>query len=425
MPLEHPSQTAVSIAEHIREASLAGRPLVPWGAGTRQHLGGPPPEGAAILPTAALGSIREHSPPDLTATVEAGVTLGALQAALAEHGQWLPWDPPRAAEATIGGLLATAASGPLRLGCGTPRDWMLGMRVALGDGRLVKSGGRVVKNVAGYDLHKLHIGALGTLGVIVEITFKVFPLPEHSATLRLECRDRATALVAAARLRERPLAPVSLAVFNHQPPATAFRPPATNRSDDKVRGWRETGEEAAASALFAPRLAGGLSGATVLVVRFAGVPAAVERQARVAVALGATPLDEADAAALWRLASDFPAPTGDELLIRAGAPPSELGAVLDALGAYAPGGATELLGYPGVGLAYARWQPTSDAADALAGVRAALARLGGYAVVESAPPPLRATLDLWGPPPGTLRLMQALKRQWDPQGILNPGRYLA
>ena len=339
MPLEHPSQAAVSIAEHIREASLAGRPLVPWGAGTRQHLGGPPPEGAAILPTAALGSIREHSPPDLTATVEAGETLGALQAALAEHGQWLPWDTPRAAEATIGGLLATAASGPLRLGYGTPRDWTLGMRAALGDGRLVKSGGRVVKNVAGYDLHKLHIGALGTLGVIVEITFKVFPLPEHSATLRLECRDRATALAAAA--------------------------------------------------------------------------------------LGATLLDEADAAALWRLASDFPAPTGDELLIRAGAPPSELGAVLDALVADAPGGATELLGYPGVGLAYARWQPASDAADALAGVRAALARLGGYAVVESAPPPLRATLDLWGPPPGTLRLMQALKRQWDPQGILNPGRYLA
>jgi glycolate oxidase FAD binding subunit len=418
MPLEHPSQAAVSIAEHIREASLAGRPLVPWGAGTRQHLGGPPPEGAAILPTAALGSIREHSPPDLTATVEAGVTLGALQAALAEHGQWLPWDPPRAAEATIGGLLATAASGPLRLGYGTPRDWTLGMRAALGDGRLVKSGGRVVKNVAGYDLHKLHIGALGTLGVIVEITFKVFPLPEHSATLRLECRDRATALAAAARLRERPLAPVSLAVFDYQPPAT-------NRSDDKARGRRGEGEDAAAPAPFCPRLPGSLAGAAVLLARFAGGPAAGERQARAAAALGATLLDEADAAALWRLASDFPAPTGDELLIRAGAPPSELGAVLDALGADAPGGATELLGYPGVGLAYARWQPASDAADALAGVRAALARLGGYAVVESAPPPLRATLDLWGPPPGTLRLMQALKRQWDPQGILNPGRYLA
>src|SRR5262245_55087975 len=238
---------ADELAGALREAAERDQPVVPWGAGTLQHLGAAPPPGALTLHTGALDRIVEYNPADLTITVEAGVPLGAIQEALRPHGQWLPWDPPASTEATVGGLLAAGASGPLRLGYGTPRDWVLGMRVALGDGRLVKSGGKVVKNVAGYDAHKLHIGALGTLGVIVAATFKVAPLPERLGSLRLVCRAREEALRLAERLRARPLAPASLALLDR----VASRDGATHE--------------------------------TVLAARFVGVATAVERQLQAAL----------------------------------------------------------------------------------------------------------------------------------------------
>ncbi len=129
----------------------------------------------------ALSRILEHTPEDMTVTVEAGATLAALQRALAALGQWLPIDPPHPERLTVAALLDTNASGPRRAGFGTIRDYVIGLRVALADGRLVRSGGKVVKNVAGYDLMKLFIGARGTLGVIVEVTFKLLPLPEAEA----------------------------------------------------------------------------------------------------------------------------------------------------------------------------------------------------------------------------------------------------
>ena len=127
-----------------------------------------------------LNRILEHTPEDMTVTVEAGVALRELQAHLARRGQWLPIDPPFE-EKSIGSILATNASGPRRFGYGTVRDWLIGLRVALADGTTIKSGGNVVKNVAGYELAKLFVGSHGTLGVIVEATFKLRPLPEVEA----------------------------------------------------------------------------------------------------------------------------------------------------------------------------------------------------------------------------------------------------
>jgi glycolate oxidase FAD binding subunit len=407
---------AEELAEALRDASLRDQPVVPWGAGTLQRLGAALPSGALILRTTALDRIVEYHPPDLTITVEAGLALETLDAVLAEHGQWLPWLPPAPGRATVGGLLAAGASGPLRLGYGAPRDWVLGMQVALADGRLVKSGGKVVKNVAGYDTHKLHIGALGTLGVIAVATFKVFPRPEHSGALLASCADRANALALAERLRERPLSPAGLALI-----------------------------AGGAVGRFAVPASGAL-----LAARFDGAPAAVERQLRaasdLAAGLGATVtrLSDDQGQAVWRNLSTFAASASEtltldlspsrergesqELLIRAGARPAALGAAIEALEQHAPGGA-QIVGYAGVGLAHARW-PLPEGVDAaeigqlLAALRAALVVEGGYAVVEDAPDRLRSTIDLWGAPPPTLPLMQALKAQWDPQGILNPGRYI-
>lgn len=136
----------------------------------------------------AFNRILGHTPEDMTVTVEAGVTLAALQSALAQRGQWLPIDPPQAGRLTIADLISTNASGPRRHGFGTIRDHLIGLQVALAGGRLIRSGGRVVKNVAGFDLLKLFVGAHGTLGVIVEATFKLLPLPETEHFVAMTCR---------------------------------------------------------------------------------------------------------------------------------------------------------------------------------------------------------------------------------------------
>ena len=135
----------------------------------------------------AFNRILEHTPEDMTVTVEAGVTLAVLQTALAQRGQWLPIDPPNPERLTIASLLSANTSGPRRFGFGTVRDHLIGLQVALADGRLVRSGGKVVKNVAGFDLLKLFVGARDTLGLIVEATFKLLPLSETEHFVRVRC----------------------------------------------------------------------------------------------------------------------------------------------------------------------------------------------------------------------------------------------
>ncbi|MBR90369.1 MAG: hypothetical protein CMO66_03735 [Verrucomicrobiales bacterium] len=137
----------------------------------------------------AINQLVEHVPEDMTATVQAGMSVATFQANLANHGQWLPIDPPQPEVTSVGALLGGNANGPRRFGFGTIRDWLIGIAVVLPDGRLVRNGGKVVKNVAGFDLCKLFVGSRGTLGVIVEATFKLLPLPESEVFLRCECES--------------------------------------------------------------------------------------------------------------------------------------------------------------------------------------------------------------------------------------------
>ncbi len=162
----------------------------------------------ASFDLSAFSRVLEYTPEDLTVTVEAGLTLGALQRALRELGQWLPVDPPHANRLTIGALLATNASGPRRFGHGTIRDHLLGLQVALADGRLIRSGGKVVKNVAGFDLLKLFVGSYGSLGVITEATFKLLPLPEAEQTVQQDCATLAEAGAVLERVLASELTPV-------------------------------------------------------------------------------------------------------------------------------------------------------------------------------------------------------------------------
>ncbi|MEK7700920.1 MAG: FAD-binding oxidoreductase, partial [candidate division NC10 bacterium] len=166
------------VAAVIGLAAEAALPVTPWGGGTAASVGMPAARAGLVVGLSRLNRLVEHEPGDLTATVEAGVTVEALQAALRSRGQWLSLDPPDAERATVGGVLSTNASGPRRHLYGTARDLLIGVTVVTAEGAVVKGGGKVVKNVAGYDLPKLFIGSYGTLGIIVEATVKLRPLPD-------------------------------------------------------------------------------------------------------------------------------------------------------------------------------------------------------------------------------------------------------
>ncbi|MBO9316314.1 MAG: FAD-binding oxidoreductase, partial [Chloroflexus sp.] len=174
--LEELAQAVARLAaEHVA--------IVPWGGGTQQRWGRPPSRPFAVLLTGRLNRILDYTPDDLTISVEAGMTLGALSAALAANGQMLPLDAPLPDRATIGGLLATAMDGPRRLGYGSARDLLIGIRVVEATGRISKAGGMVVKNVSGFDMMKLYLGSFGTLAIIASANFKLIPQPRSAASI--------------------------------------------------------------------------------------------------------------------------------------------------------------------------------------------------------------------------------------------------
>src|SRR6266581_3455329 len=172
--------TEKELAEVLRLSNEAGLAVIPRGGGTKLGWGNPPSRADLILSTARLGEIIEHAWADLTVTVQAGCTIQRLQETLAQHGQRLALDPLWPEKATVGGVLSTNDSGALRLRFGALRDLIIGVTIALPDGTLASSGGKVVKNVAGYDLPKLVTGALGTLGVITRAVFRLHPLPRNT-----------------------------------------------------------------------------------------------------------------------------------------------------------------------------------------------------------------------------------------------------
>lgn len=191
--------------EETQEAIHSGARLLPFGGGTKPALS-TPPEGYLPLSTRGLTGIVEYEASEFTITARAGTPLREIVAALEEHGQYLPWDPPLVeAGATLGGAIAAGLSGSGRYRYGGLRDFLVGIRFVDGQGRLVRGGGKVVKNAAGFDLPKLFIGTMGRLGVLVEATFKVFPKPPAWATLRLPVANLRTARTLIERLGQAPL----------------------------------------------------------------------------------------------------------------------------------------------------------------------------------------------------------------------------
>lgn len=205
----------------VRSLEANGAGLVTVGGGTHWTTGNPPRADRpyVLLSTRRLNRILDHQPDDMTVTCEPGVTLTTLQARLATHRQFLPLDTPLPERATLGGIVATNRSGFRRLVYGAPRDLVIGVRAVMHAGEQIKGGGKVVKNVAGYDVCKLFTGSWGSVGVISEITFKVYPMPEGERLLRLAAPDLATAARTALALHHAQLAPTSLLVTNELPDA--------------------------------------------------------------------------------------------------------------------------------------------------------------------------------------------------------------
>lgn len=387
--------TVQQVVEVMRLAHEAEAAVVPWGGGTMMRLGNPPARYDIALVLSGLDVIVEHEPADLTATVQAGCTLAGLQDHLAEAGQFLALDPPLGKRASIGGILAANASGPSRHAYGAARDLVIGLKVVTADGRLTKAGGKVVKNVAGYDLCKLYIGSLGTLGVIVEATFKLWPLPKAQAMAYLPFPDGEEACRYAAELQRRGLALRAIDLLN-------------------VVAAQRAGLETDAPYLMALWLA--------------GTPAAVDRSLSEAQALARTvgtdlsyaEHSEEQWAAIRRLA----AAEGFDLLCKVSLPSSKLPDLM--AGLESGDGKLTLLARPTIGLAYLGWAEVADAVGVLDRWRDTVVNLGGTLVIEACPAELKQGIDVFGGASqrSDFGLMQRIKHQFDPKGVLNPGRYL-
>ncbi len=212
LPVERPA-TVADLCALVTRTRAAKQGLYPVGGRTTLDIGLPPSKPGVACDTTALAGVIDYPARDMTITVRAGTTVAAVQAELAKEGQWLPVDVPSPEKATLGGAVAVNASGPRRLGYGTLRDYVIGISFVTDDGVEVKAGGRVVKNVAGYDLMKLQIGALGTLGVVTQLTLKVKPKPEAAASVVFGCDSASLAdvldLIAASKTR-----PVAVELLN-------------------------------------------------------------------------------------------------------------------------------------------------------------------------------------------------------------------
>ena len=391
-----------ALSEVVALANEEGLATIPLGGMTQRSLGNPPRRYDLALDTRSLDRLVQYEPADLTVTVEAGMPLARLGEILAAEGQFLPLETPRPSTATIGGMLAAASFGPLSLSYGLPRDWLIGVKVVNADGRVTKGGGRVVKNVTGYDMNKLYSASLGTLGVIVEASFKVAPRPAASTTLKAGFVSLEDAMTGAWGLLEGYGGPDALTLLN----------------------------SAAAERI-------GLEGpGYLLLARLLGRERVVRgRVARAEASLngsGAEEVSELDAeqeGSTWQRVVDMPwVDEGLQLAIRCSALPSEVGRLLGRLERV--GSSTLSHGLTAdVGTGVVRslsWgeAQTEDLKDRLETVTREMRRSKAAWVVERCPPELKHGLDVWGPPPPGLEIMRRLKLALDPHGILNPGRFV-
>jgi len=362
-------------AEEMAALLAEGDGVRPQGGATKLDWGGAGSGPARTLSTERLDELVEHNEGDLTAVLQAGVTLARAREVFAAKGQRLCLDPPDGeARATIGGIVACGDSGPVRHRYGAVRDLILGVRVALADGTVARAGSKVIKNVAGYDLAKLMCGALGTLGVVCEVTVRLNPLAEGSVTAVGRGEDAQRLAAAARQVARRPLELEGLDVR-----------------------WEGPQEGGAVLARAVGRAAEDAAQAAAAVMGQAGLATEIV----------------ADDEGLWERQRAGQRAASEEAMVRVSAPPAALAQVLAA----APRGA---VARAGLGLA---WLRTDADPRVLVALRERLSPAS--CVLEQAPVAMRAAVDPWGVLPGPeLELARRVKLRFDPHGVCNPGRFV-
>ena len=401
---------AVALPESVEQiqkllafAADRGLSVIPAGSGTKLGIGNPPQKVDLVLSTRRLNSMIEYEPADLTVTVQAGMRLANLQVQLSENGQFLPLDPAYASLATVGGIAATNASGPLRLRHGTPRNQVLGMRVVQSGGAVVKSGGKVVKNVSGYDLNKLYIGSFGTLGINTELTFKLSPLAENGITMLLRFKRFEDATKTASDITSSQLLPSYLNLFINGVPDTRDLEPSLVVGLDahpKAIAWQRN---------------------------------QVQWIAKQSGVIGVEIIQERQAAKLAEAMRTFTQTNPSQQIIvckvnlRMSDIEEYIGVALEIASALAC--SVRVMGLMGTGQVYFVFsefagmvEPTMIVST-LAELRKHACSVGGNLILETAPVEVKRDIDVWGTVGSGSEIMKKIKAQFDPSKLLNPGRF--
>lgn len=399
LPVRRP-KTVVELGECVRQARSQNQAIYPVGGRTHLSLGLPPNRAGIAVETVGVNQVIDYPARDLTITVQAGIRVQDLQTILAKENQRLAVDIARADLATLGGALAVNASGPRRYGCGTLRDYLIGVSFVNDDGNEIKSGGRVVKNVAGYDMCKLLVGSLGTLGIITQATLKLRPLPETRAAVivrfGIEKIDAVLALIHGSQTR-----PCCIELLDPFA-ARAAGMPGSDRAWQVLVGFEENQQavEWQARTLGQELHAGS----------FANVET-IDGQAKGSV---------------WQELTESGVTSDPVFRIRASVPAQMLGELCRLvaereqpwrLQAHAGNGILRIQGSTEYG------EPRSR--ELFVAVLDFAAKNGGNAVVEDCPSEWKRGLEIWGRPREDLWLMRKIKDSLDPDHIFNPGRFVA
>jgi glycolate oxidase FAD binding subunit len=393
------------VAQMVALINQHGLSLLARGGGSCMDIGGLPERIDVLLETKRLAQLLEHEAPDLTCHVQAGLTLAALQTQLASKGQWLALDPFDAEQATIGGLLATNASGPKRLRYGSARDLVIGLHVVQANGEVARSGGRVVKNVAGYDLNKLYIGSFGTLGIIVEANFKLHPLPIAERTLLLTYAHVSDAMQTVMAILGSLLTPSAIELI-------------------------DAGAASDMSDFFGITLP---TNGYTLAVNFEGSRTTIERQidetrllARTYGALLGDDMTGETQDRFWNVVREH---TQGSVTCKVSILISHVADYLYKLEQVCRQHELEaaVVAHAGNGILYVELRP-GDASprlvSAITELRTHAQSTRGSLVVEHCPVDLKRLIQVWGEPGSDFYLMQRLKNQFDPKGTFVKGRFV-
>jgi glycolate oxidase FAD binding subunit len=396
------------ISEVMKTASRLSASVIPMGSGTKRGIGNKPLGADIVLSTKKLDRVIEHESSDLVATTECGITLSGLNSRLGARNQFLPVDPPHVNDgATVGGIIASNDSGPMRLRYGTTRELLIGMKVVRADGSIFKGGSKVVKNVAGYDMPKLFVGSLGTLGIIVEATFRLYPVPESSKTYVAGFKSLDDAHGAVKSLINSNL------VIN-----------ALEQMSPKLTGS------------VAERLGIGIDkNKHSLAVRIMNVTRAVEDQIKTVVEVSQRSggeglvIEGGEEEAFWEEVREFPwrSLDGDTTVLRAGVLISDVPRVFLLLekisDKYCVRTHASARAASGVVIISVKGD-YERVVCSVKELREFAESAGGSLVVRETSPDIKSAIDVWGSIGSSLGLMKRIKSGFDPGNILNPGRFI-